>query len=86
MDTSMQSLIGYTAAFCTTVAYVPQVWRIWRTRSTEDISLGMFIVMTIGVILWLVYGVMVGSAPVVVCNGTTLVLSATILVLKLRGG
>ena len=80
------SLIGFAAAFFTTVAYIPQVLRIWRTRSTADISLGMFVVMTIGVVLWLIYGILLGSAPVIVANGVTLVLSATILVLKLRGG
>jgi MtN3 and saliva related transmembrane protein len=80
------SLIGFAAAFFTTVAYIPQVLRIWRTRSTADISLGMFVVMTIGVVLWLIYGIMLGSAPVIAANGITLVLSTTILVLKLRGG
>ncbi len=86
MDTSLQSLIGFAAAFCTTAAYVPQVWRIWRTRSTQDISLLMFAVMTLGVILWLIYGILLSSAPVILANGTTLVLAVTILVLKLRGG
>lgn len=86
MNASLLSLIGYTAAFCTTAAYVPQVWRIWRTRSTQDISLGMFVVMTLGLILWLIYGIALGSAPIIVANGATLVLATTILVLKLRGG
>ncbi len=86
METTLVSAVGLVAAFCTTVAYVPQVLRIWRTRSTQDISLGMFAVMTIGVALWIVYGVAIGSMPVIVANGATLVLAATILVLKLRGG
>ena len=86
MNMPLLTVIGFAAAFCTTAAYVPQVWRIWRTRSTQDISLGMFAVMTLGVILWLIYGIMLNSAPVIAANGTTLVLAATILVLKLRGG
>lgn len=86
MNTPLLTVIGFAAAFFTTAAYIPQVLRIWRTRSTEDISLGMFVVMTIGVILWLIYGLLLGSAPVIAANGVTLVLSTTILILKLRGG
>ncbi len=80
------SWVGLGAAFCTTVAYVPQVMRIWRTRSTQDISLGMFLVMTMGLILWLIYGFSLGSIPVIAANGATLVLTSIILVLKLRHG
>lgn len=83
---SWVSLVGLVAAFCTTAAYVPQVLHIWRTRSTQDISLGMFSVMTLGVALWIVYGVAIGSMPVIVANGATLVLAGTILVLKLKHG
>jgi MtN3 and saliva related transmembrane protein len=77
-------LLGLAAATCTTVAFVPQVLHIWRTRSTRDISLGMFVVMTTGVLLWLIYGLFVHDLPLVLANGTTFVLSLTILVLKLR--
>ena len=86
MNQSLIEFFGFAAAFCTTAAYVPQVWRIWRTRSTQDISLGMFMVMTVGLIFWLVYGFAIGSLPVIVCNGATLVMTATILLLKLRHG
>jgi MtN3 and saliva related transmembrane protein len=78
------TLIGFAAAFCTTVAFVPQVVRTWRTRSTRDISLAMFVVMTTGVLLWLIYGLLVHDRPLVVANGITFVLSLTILVMKLR--
>jgi MtN3 and saliva related transmembrane protein len=80
------SLIGLAAAFCTTVAYVPQVLRIWKTRSTQDISLGMYLVMSLGLVLWLTYGISIGSLPVILANGATLVLTSIILVLKLREG
>ena len=86
MNHSLIDSFGFAAAFCTTAAYVPQVWRIWRTRSTTDISLGMFLVMTCGLIFWLVYGFSIHSLPVIVCNGATLVMTGTILVLKLRHG
>jgi MtN3 and saliva related transmembrane protein len=78
-------LLGYAAATCTTVAFVPQVLHIWRTRQTRDISLGMFVVMTAGVFMWLVYGLTIRDRPLVVANGVTFVLSLTILVMKLRG-
>ena len=86
MSQSLIAICGYAAAFCTTAAYVPQVWRIWQTRSTKDISLGMFLVMIVGLVFWLIYGVSIGSLPVIVANGATLVLTGTILVLKLRHG
>jgi MtN3 and saliva related transmembrane protein len=86
MSPTLIAFFGFVAAFCTTAAYVPQVVRIWRTRSTKDISLGMFLVMTFGLVFWLIYGFSIGSLPVIVCNGATLVMTATILVLKLRHG
>ena len=79
-------LIGLAAAFCTTIAFLPQVLRAWRTRSTTDLSLSMFLVFTTGIFLWLVYGLRLGDVPLVAANGTTLVLSGTILYLKLRHG
>ncbi len=86
MESTLVSAIGLAAAFCTTVAYIPQVVRIWRTRSTHDISLGMFSVMTVGLIFWMIYGISIGSLPVIVANGATLILTVTIIVLKLRHG
>ena len=75
---------GYAAAFCTTVAFVPQLVRVVKLRSARDISLGMFLVFSVGVLLWLIYGIAIGSKPVMASNGATLVLSVSILVLKLR--
>jgi MtN3 and saliva related transmembrane protein len=77
---------GYVAAFCTTVAFVPQVLRVWRTRSTEDISLRMFLVLVTGLCLWLAYGFGKGEVPIIVANGATLLLAGTILSFKLRHG
>jgi MtN3 and saliva related transmembrane protein len=78
--------IGMTAAVCTTVSLVPQLIRIWRLRSAREISLTMFLVFSLGVLLWLVYGICIQSAPVILANVATLALSVAILALKLRFG
>jgi MtN3 and saliva related transmembrane protein len=79
------TVIGLLAAACTTIAYVPQAVKTWRTRSTGDISLQMYLLMVAGVALWLVYGLALGDVPLIAANGATLVLAATILYAKLRG-
>jgi MtN3 and saliva related transmembrane protein len=79
-------LIGFAAATCTTVAYAPQVIKVWKTRSTGDISLGMFLVMVLGLALWLIYGLLSGDAPLVAANAITMLLAGVILVMKLRYG
>jgi MtN3 and saliva related transmembrane protein len=76
--------IGMAAAVCTTVSFVPQLIRVWRLRSARDISLMMFLVFSLGVFLWLLYGVSIHSLPVIFANGATLTLSLAILALKLR--
>ena len=80
------SLVGYAAAICTTGAYIPQVLRVWRTRSTNDISLKMFSVLVTGLSLWLAFGILRNEMPIILANGTTLMLASTILVAKLRFG
>ena len=76
--------LGFIAAFCTSAAFLPQLLRIVRLRSARDISLPTFLMFSIGVFLWLLYGLYTGSKPVIASNGVTLVLSVTILVLKLH--
>jgi len=78
------TLLGFAAGTLTTAAFVPQVLKTWRTRSTEDISLGMFAVFAMGVSLWLVYGIYVDSLPIVLANGITLALAGAMVVFKLR--
>ena len=63
---------------------MPQVLRVWRTRSTRDISLRMFLVLVTGLSLWLTYGVTKGEPPIVIANSITLTLAGTILFFKLR--
>lgn len=74
------------AAFCTTAAYVPQAIKILRTRHTKDISLGMYVLMTAGVGSWLIFGIMLESPSMMVANSITLMLSAVILIMKIRYG
>ena len=76
--------LGFFAAFCTTIAFVPQLVRVIRRRSAKDVSLPTFLLFSIGVFVWLIYGIDIGSRPVIASNGVTLVLSLGILILKLR--
>jgi MtN3 and saliva related transmembrane protein len=80
------TLIGLFAASCTAVAFVPQVVRTWRSRSTQDISLGMFVLYSTGILAWLVYGVLIHDLPLIAANGFTFVLSLIMLGFKLRYG
>lgn len=83
---SMSELIGYGAAFLTTCSFVPQAWLTFRTKDVRGVSLGMYSVFTLGVALWLLYGVLMGAWPIVVANGVTLALASVILCMKLRYG
>jgi MtN3 and saliva related transmembrane protein len=76
--------IGFVAAFCTTAAFVPQLLRVMKLRSAREISLGTFLLFSMGVFLWLLYGLYIGSKPVIVSNVVTLGLSLSILALKIR--
>jgi MtN3 and saliva related transmembrane protein len=86
MEPFFIKLLGFAAATCTTVAYAPQFIKVWRTRSARDISLGMFLVMLLGLALWLVYGLLSGDAPLVAANAITMLLAGGILVMKLKYG
>jgi MtN3 and saliva related transmembrane protein len=83
-DTTAVEDLGFAAAFCTTAAFVPQLVRVVRLRSARDISLPTFLLFSIGVFLWLLYRFYTGSKPVIASNAVTLILSVSILVLKLR--
>lgn len=77
------NLLGFAAGACTTVAFIPQVWQVWSTRSAKDISLGMYLVFVTGVLLWLVFGVLTHSLPLIIPNAITLALAGTVLAMKL---
>jgi len=78
------TLIGSLAAVCTTAAFVPQVVRVWRLRAADEISLATFLVFGVGTFVWLLYGIVIGSWPVILANGVTFVLSLSIVFLKLN--
>jgi MtN3 and saliva related transmembrane protein len=79
-------LVGIVAAVLTTLAFLPQVIHTIRTRSTHDISLRMYSLYTVGIFLWLIYGLLLHDVPLIAANVVTFVLSGTILSLKLRHG
>ena len=77
-------IVGAIGATLTTASFVPQAWHTFRTRDVRGISLGMYSAFTLGVALWLIYGLSLGAWPVVVANTVTLMLALSILVMKLR--
>lgn len=81
-----ENTIGFVAATLTTSAFLPQVLKIWRSRSTKDISLPMLITFILGVSLWLIYGLLVNANPIIIANVITLMLNLIILRFKLKYG
>ena len=79
-------LVGYIAGTLTTIAYLAQVLRTLKHRSTKDISLGMYLMLCSGIALWLVYGIVIGAWPIIIANIITLALAASILGMKIRYG
>ena len=78
--------IGSAAAALTTTSFIPQVWKVWRSRHAADISLGMYAMFTLGVALWLGYGIMMESWPIIAANLVTLLLTGAVLIMKLKFG
>jgi MtN3 and saliva related transmembrane protein len=77
-------LVGYIAAFLTTLAFVPQAHQSWKTRDLSGVSLPMYSLFSLGVFSWLIYGVMINSWPIVMANSITLVLACVVLYLKMK--
>jgi MtN3 and saliva related transmembrane protein len=84
MGLAASDIVGFAAGIITTAAYAPQVIKTVRTRSTKDISLGMYLLLAAGIGLWLVHGFQIGSLPVMAANGFTLILVGIMLYMKLR--
>lgn len=76
-------ILGLAAASLTTVAFIPQVLKTWRSKSAKDLSLGMYLIFTSGIILWLIYGIIKEDIPIIAANVVTLTLALTILYFKL---
>ncbi|MHB8849331.1 MAG: SemiSWEET transporter [Burkholderiales bacterium] len=79
-----QDLLGLLAGSLTTISFIPQVVRIWRTKKADDISTSMFVIFIAGVALWLGYGILLKAWPVIAANAITLALAMVILILKFR--
>ena len=82
----LSDIVGSIAAILTTLCYVPQVWLVVKKRQTQGISLLMYITFTLGVSLWLVYGLLLGSVPIIAANTVTLCLAIIIVTMKIRLG
>lgn len=77
-------LLGYTAATLTTLSFVPQVWRTFRTHDVSGISLRMYSIFTAGIAVWLAYGIVLGETPMIIANSVSLVLACAVLVMRLK--
>jgi len=82
----MIEVIGLIAAFCTTISFLPQVIHAFKTKSTKDISLPMYLTLTFGVLMWLIYGLFLQSLPIILANAVTFIFASAILVLKIKHG
>jgi MtN3 and saliva related transmembrane protein len=80
----VSDMLGYAAATLTSLSFVPQAWRTFRTKDVSGISLKMYSVFTLGVAVWLAYGIVLGEVPMMVANGLTLVLACAVLVMRVR--
>ena len=77
-------MMGYFAGFLTTISFLPQVVKTWKSRSASDLSWGMFSVFSVGVMFWLIYGFLIQEPPIIFWNSVTLALVLAILVMKLK--
>ena len=83
-DMDLHTLIGLTAATCTTMSFLPQAIRVIKTKRTRDISLGMYVIFSFGTFLWLTYGILTKDIPIMSANSITFTLSLIILTMKLK--
>lgn len=83
---TLTNCVGSAAATLTTIAFIPQAWKVWRTKHTADISMGMYILFTLGVALWLAYGILLESWPIIIANAFTLALAGAVLAMKNKFG
>jgi MtN3 and saliva related transmembrane protein len=78
------TILGLVAGTLTTLSFLPQLLKAWKSRSTHDISIGMILLLAVGIMLWIFYGIVMADVPVIVANTVTLVFVSLILALKLR--
>ena len=77
-------LIGLVAGICTTISFVPQIIKIRKSKHARDISLGMYSILTTGIFLWLMYGILLGKISIILANGISFVLCLIVVITKLR--
>jgi MtN3 and saliva related transmembrane protein len=82
--TTVFTWVGYAAGTLTTIAFLPQLLHVWQTKRADDLNWGMLLCFTVGIVLWLVYGLATHQRPVIVANAVTLALQVAIIFLKLR--
>jgi len=78
------TLLGLIAGTLTTAGFLPQLIKAWKSHSTKDISLLMYVIICTGILLWLIFGLCIGSLPVIVANAATLLIAIAILILKIK--
>ncbi len=78
------TILGLIAAICTTISFLPQAIKTIKTKQTKDLSLGMYSVLTTGIILWIIYGILIGDLPIILANGITGIFTTTILILIVK--
>jgi MtN3 and saliva related transmembrane protein len=81
---TLETLVGFVAAFCTTVSYIPQVKKCWQTGSTGDLSLKMLAILATGIALWVLYGVLKGDMVIIIANSISLLLLFNLLFFKVK--
>jgi MtN3 and saliva related transmembrane protein len=80
----MESYLGFLAAFCTTITFIPKAVKVYKSKHTKDISLGMFALLNVGLVLWLWYGLIIDSFHIIISNTVTIIFALYILITKIR--
>ncbi len=86
MNTNYIEIIGLVAGTCTTISFLPQVIKAYRSKETKNISVSMYIILAVGLLLWTIYGILFEAFPVILANAVSLVLASIILILKRKYG
>jgi MtN3 and saliva related transmembrane protein len=84
MSVNIIEFIGFLAGFCSSVSFVPQVYKTWKTKSAKDVSIQMFLVYTLAVTLWIIYGIANKNLPILITNAVVFVLSSAQIILKIK--
>lgn len=84
MEKTVIDILGYVSATLTTIAFLPQIIKTFKMKSARDVSMGMFVLFTCGVFLWIIYGFLTGTMPVLIANAVIFCLSVTQIILKIK--